>query len=84
MSRLSIDLTDDQHKRLKAIATLEGKTMKQFAVERLLPAQDGLDEDWERIKEFINERIDSGNAGDISTRTFDEIVDSAFARKAAA
>jgi uncharacterized protein (DUF1778 family) len=32
MSRLTIDLTDEQHKTLKAIAALEGKSMKQYAV----------------------------------------------------
>lgn len=84
MSRLTIDLTDEQHKHLKAVAALEGKTIRQFAVERLFPVTDELDEDWERFREFMNSRIDGALAGEISNRTFDEIVDTAFARKSAA
>ena len=38
MSRLTIDITDQQHQRLKALAALEGKTIKQYAIERLFPA----------------------------------------------
>lgn len=84
MSRLTIDLTDQQHKTLKAIAALEGKTMRQYAVERLLPVKDELDDDWERFREFMNKRIADGLAGKVSERTFDEIVDAAFERKSAA
>lgn len=84
MSRLTIDLTDEQHKNLKAVAALQGKTIRQYAVERLFPASDERDEDWERFNEFINKRIDSALAGELSERTFDEIVDTAFARQSAA
>ncbi|UVI40876.1 hypothetical protein L1F33_14560 (plasmid) [Qipengyuania spongiae] len=37
MSRLTIDISPEQHQALKALAALEGKTMKQYALERLLP-----------------------------------------------
>jgi uncharacterized protein (DUF1778 family) len=84
MSRLTIDLTDEQHKTLKAIAALEGKSMKQYAVEKLLPAGDAHDEDWVKLKEFMNKRIEDGLAGKVSERSFDEIVDAAFERKSAA
>ncbi len=84
MSRLTIDLTDEQHKTLKAVAALEGKTMKQYSLEKLLPIQGELDEDWERFKAFMNKRIENGLAGRVSERSFDEIVDTAFARKSAA
>lgn len=36
MSRLTIDVSDQQHQALKALAALEGKTLKQYALERLL------------------------------------------------
>ena len=38
MSRLTIDITSQQHQNLKALAALQGKTIKQFALERLFPA----------------------------------------------
>ena len=84
MGRLTIDLTDEQHKHLKAVAALEGKSIRQFATERLFPVKDELDVDWERFKLFMNSRIDAALAGKVSDRSFDEIVDTAFARKSAA
>nr|WP_312609110.1 hypothetical protein [Agrobacterium pusense] len=37
MSRLTIDITDQQHQSLKALAALQGKTIKQYVLERLFP-----------------------------------------------
>ena len=37
MSRLTIDVTEQQHQALKAMAALQGKTIKQYATERLFP-----------------------------------------------
>ncbi|MBC7281943.1 MAG: antitoxin [Hoeflea sp.] len=40
MSRLTIDISPEQHKSLKAMAALEGKTIRQYALERLFPGRD--------------------------------------------
>ena len=37
MSRLTIDISPEQHQSLKAMAALEGKTIRQYALERLFP-----------------------------------------------
>ncbi len=37
MCRLTIDVTEQQHQALKALAALEGKTIKQYTFERLFP-----------------------------------------------
>ena len=84
MSRLTIDLTDQQHKQLKAVAALEGKTIRQFATERLFPAKDKLDEDWERFKHFINKRIENAEKFGYSDRTIDDIFDEVLAEDEAA
>jgi len=36
MSRLVIDLPDKQHQKIKALATLQGKTMKELITEKIL------------------------------------------------
>ena len=84
MSRLTIDLTDEQHKNLKAVAAFQGKSIKQYSLERLFPANPAEDQAWEEFTKFMNKRIDHALAGNISDRSFDEIVDAAFARKPAA
>lgn len=63
MSRLTIDITDQQHQRLKALAALEGKTIKQYAIERLFPAHLDEDQAWQELKALLDERITAGLAG---------------------
>lgn len=89
MSRLTIDLTDEQHKHLKAVAALEGKTMRQFATERLFPAAGGggfSDEDqaWEEFAAFIGKRVDDAIAGEVSNKSIDEVFDEVLSRDEAA
>lgn len=39
MSRISIDVSPEEHKTLKAVAALKGKTMKDYLLEGKLPAE---------------------------------------------
>lgn len=73
MSRLTIDITDQQHQSLKALAALQGKTIKQYALERLFPGDGDLA--WQQLKSLLNDRIDESLAGKVSSRGVDEILD---------
>ncbi len=73
MSRLTIDITDQQHQSLKALAALQGKTIKQYALERLFPA-DG-EQAWQELKSLIGTRISDGLAGKVSAKSVNEILD---------
>lgn len=75
MSRLTIDMTDQQHQSLKALAALQGKTIKQYALERLFPADATGDQAWQELKALLGERISDGLAGKVSAKTIGEIVD---------
>ncbi|HEX8412649.1 MAG TPA: antitoxin [Sphingomicrobium sp.] len=81
MSRLTIDITDQQHQRLKAVAALQGKTIKQYAIERLFPAQPGEDQAWQELKALLGQRIDEGLSGAVSAKGFDAIVDDEFGQE---
>lgn len=74
MSRLTIDITDQQHQSLKALAAMQGKTIKQYAVERLFPSGSGDDAAWLELKTLLGQRIAAGLAGDLSAKTIDAIV----------
>lgn len=74
MSRLTIDITDQQHQNLKALAALQGKTIKQYAVERLFPLSGGEDAAWQELTTLLGQRIADGLAGDVSRKTIDAIV----------
>ena len=37
MSRLTIEITDQEHQNIKALAAMQGKSIKEYAMQRLLP-----------------------------------------------
>ena len=70
MSRLSIEVTPEQHQRLKAIAALHGQSLKDYILERTLPAlpeSESLSEEeaLRRLDEFLDTRIAEAERGEI-------------------
>ena len=78
MSRLTIDLTEQQHQNLKALAVLQGKTIKQYAIERLFPDDADADQAWQELKALLTARIEEGK---MSSKAFDQIVEKEFAHE---
>ncbi|EPV3052943.1 antitoxin [Escherichia coli] len=75
MSRLTIDITDQQHQSLKALAALQGKTIKQYALERLFPGDADADQAWQELKKLLENRIHNGLEGNVSTKSIGDILD---------
>jgi hypothetical protein len=75
MSRLTIDITDQQHKNLKALAALQGKTIKQYTLERLFPADQADDEAWGELQALLAGRVGEGLAGKVSAKSINDILD---------
>ncbi|GFM28668.1 antitoxin [Novosphingobium sp. PY1] len=75
MSRLTIDISEQQHQSLKALAALQGKTIRQYAIERLFPANAGTDQAWQELEALLNERVAQGLAGGISAKSVGTILD---------
>ncbi|MCJ2877606.1 antitoxin [Rhizobium pusense] len=80
MSRLTIDITDQQHQSLKALAALQGKTIKQYALERLFPGDADGDLAWQQLRSLLNDRIDESLAGQVSSRSVNAILDEELAK----
>jgi hypothetical protein len=74
MSRLTIDLTGQQHQSLKALAALQGKTIRQYTLERLFPGDATGEQAWQSLKTLLNERIDAGLAGDVSGKRIRDVL----------
>ncbi|SFG20919.1 Antitoxin ParD [Novosphingobium sp. CF614] len=89
MSRLTIDISPEQHQSLKAMAALEGKTIRQYALERLFSApapQPGDPEEetaWQEFLAFLNARAEAALAGEMSTKSLDDIFGEALAEERA-
>ena len=75
MSRLTIDLTDQQHQALKAMAALQGKSIKAYAVERLFPQSGGDEQALGELKALLQQRLAEASAVGVSTRSMSEIAE---------
>jgi len=58
---------------------LQGKTIKQYALERLFPGDTDADQAWQALKTLLNERISAGLAGQVSAKSIDEILEEELA-----
>ena len=80
MSRLTIDMTNQEHQSLKALAALQGKTIKQYVLERLFPSDGDADQAWQELKAMLDERINAGLVGRVSTKSLRDILDEELAK----
>ncbi len=87
MSRISIEVTPEEHQRLKAFAALRGQTIKDYILERSLPklSGEGLTEEeaMSQLEQFLLPRIEEAQRGEFSRKDFDGIIAEAKAERAA-
>jgi hypothetical protein len=78
MPRLSIDLTPEEHQKLKAIAALQGQSIKDFVLKRTIgdaPALDNMNEAEAvaALSDFLRPRIEQARRGELSLKTITDI-----------
>jgi len=82
MSRLTIDVTKQQHKALKAFAALEGKSIKQYALERLFPPDERLA--MQELKALLESRLAAAEGGEPQPLSGAELADETLREMGAA
>ncbi len=80
MSRLSIEITPQQHQRLKAVAALHGKSIKDYVLERALPPLPDMEslseeEALQKLEDFLEMRIAAAERGKTSSRSVQKIFE---------
>ncbi len=75
MSRLTLDLSEQQHQSLEASAAMQGKTIKQYALERLFAGDASVDPAWRELKTLLDSRIHDGLAGKLSSKSVASILE---------
>jgi hypothetical protein len=78
MSRLTIDITEQQHQSIKAMAALQGKSIKEYAVERLFPVASDEEHALSELKKLLEQRMAEANRGELSTKSITEVADEAI------
>jgi hypothetical protein len=77
MSRLSIELTTEQHQQIKTLAAMQGKSIKDFILEKLFSAQSANNEEqqaWQELQTLLTARIAAAESGSVSNKTFAQIT----------
>jgi len=77
MARLTIDMTNQEHQALKAMAALEGKTIKQFTLERLFSVDSSGPEALEPIKALLAERVAQAQRSELADGSVMEVAERA-------
>ncbi len=77
MSRLTIEITGQEHQEIKAMAALQGKTSKAFVMEKIFPSQANSDEEkaWGELKTMLTSRIEAAESGAVSKKTMRQIAE---------
>ena len=78
MRRLSIEITSEQHQRLKVVAALRGKSIKDYVLERVLPSFSETeitsdDEALRQLEAFLMPRIEAAEQGKFSSKSVVQI-----------
>lgn len=78
MPRLSIDITPEEHQKLKAIAALRGESIKDYVLKRTLgdaPPLDGMSEEaaFDALTQFLAPRIEEASRGELSSKSVRDI-----------
>lgn len=81
MSRISIDVTDDEHIKLKTMAAIRGQPIKEYVLERTLGTRETDSAALQELEKLLDNRIRAAHAGAISRRTASEIFVEAARKK---
>lgn len=75
MSRLTIEMTEQQHQSIKASAAVQGKSIKEYAPERLFPTSPNEDAALRELKAILEQRMSESDRGDVLARSLTEIAE---------
>ena len=78
MSRLTIDVTEQQHQSLKVMAALQGKSIREYALERLFPPASDEEQAFRDLKALLEQRIAESQNGDVVPRSLTQIAEDAL------
>lgn len=82
MSRLSIEVTPEQHQLLKAMAALQGKSIKDFILDKILPqevAEQAQSYSAQQLEALLQQRLQSARRGEFSKQSITDIFEQAIA-----
>ena len=86
MSRISIEVSEQQHQRIKALAALNGHSIKDYIIEKILSSVPADSEDVDEkqalaeLEALLAPRIAAAERGEFSDISMEEIIAEAQAQ----
>jgi len=74
MSRLNIEISPEQHQQIKAMAALQGISIKELVLRRLFDNSGSEEEEWSEFVSFLKARIHKARSEEPSGKTLDDIA----------
>ncbi len=78
MSRLTIELTPEQHQQVKAMAALSGSSIRNYVLTRLFPASADEESALQELEALLDKRVKAAKAGAISKMTVEDIFQDVY------
>jgi len=73
MSRLSIEISEEQHKKIKALAALTGKSIKDLILDKVFSLSNDEQKAWVELENLLLPRIENAE-NNISKKSIGEIT----------
>ena len=78
MSRLSIELTAEQHQKITAMAAITGTSIRNYVLTRLLPPSSDEELALGELETLLDKRVKAAEAGAVSSRTVEDIFQDVY------
>lgn len=75
MSRIIIDVTGEQHQQIKALAALQGKTIKDYVLEKVFSKNKDDEAAWQELTNILESRIKEAEANPLPSKSFEDITE---------
>jgi uncharacterized protein (DUF1778 family) len=79
MSRLSIVLTPEQHQKIKAVAAMQGKSIKEYVLNQILPTSSE-EVALHELEALLDNRIKLAMDGKVSQKSVKEIFQEIYSQ----
>ena len=81
MSRLTIEISSQEHKQIKTMAAMSGQSIKDYVMGRLFSANQDEEEAWQELKSFLMNRIEKSQTEETSSKTLTDITNEVIAKR---
>lgn len=73
MSRLTIEISSEEHQKIKALAALQGKSIKDFVMQKIFSSENSEKDSWQKLRELLTARIRAAEESSVSDKSITQI-----------